>query len=276
MTTLPTNVSTGTSTWRIAKGKICTGREIDGTYRDWPHQERDRSQMVGIPERWAIYSGTTDSGDTYEKIEVILLTADGRVRLTCDRSSSTSSTMLMRGLACLEPGDTAVIEVNQAVKANAFGSKPTFVSVYRWNDKHGAENIVEKSEWAGEKLASVSASVEAAFRAHPLYKDKDKPESEKTEFDFFQDLLDERGWKPYRGNEAAWLKVFNGWLEGAQYDQIASIDPDDQDDEALWTLLRQLAHGVTSDPLGAKAPAKKPLPTKKPVATEEEDPFADE
>ena len=273
------------SRWRIADGKFKRGRDKDGTL-----EERDPNKMVGQIVAFRVFEGSGDKGP-YEQLEVDIQCRHGMEYVKVNKNMDkgywpTQGVGLAKFMCAVEEGKNYFIEPQLAKNTNSYGTRNTFVDVARLDENGRACALT--TEWDGEKFADISDAVFDALHKHPLYKDREAPkaESDKTERDWFLEMLEAKSWPEYEGNEAAYVEALNSELLKADNGAIAVEDMDDD----YFNFARQAWDAVNECPIGKTEPAKAEAATpkaevkkpglKKPSATPISDgqvnPFKDE
>lgn len=259
------NTSQGARAWRIAKGKVCRGREVDGTYEDAPN-----NQLVGRLVRVGIHEGVLDDGRPYQKVECDLETAHGVQSVGCSLSSMSSSLTFAEGLLDMAKGEIVCVTANQGKKPNKFGSFTTYANLYH------VDPITHKTTPATKPMFDENVGMDERLekaltdlRTHPAYAERPKRDEDEhevavettpSEFVLFCKLVAEKGWPLYGEVPRPYLDMAEK-LGGAKYGSEADV-PD-----AVWTKMREGA-GKAKDVPKAVAEAKKAL--------DDYDPFAEE
>ena len=266
------------SRWRIADGKFKRGRTQDDSL-----EERDPNKIVGQVTAFRVFEGSGDKGP-YEQLEVDVMTRSGmeyfKVNKNMDKGYwPTQGVGLAKYLNSVEPGQNYVFEPQLAKNPNSYGTKNTFVDMGRLDANNRACEV--QTDWDGMKFADISDEVFAALQKHPLYKDREAavPEAEKGEREWFNEMLEAKGWPEYAGNEAAYVEALNSELLKAENGAIA-VEDMDQD---YFNFARQAWDDVKDCPLNAnaeapKAEVKKPglkKPSATPISDGEVDAFPD-
>jgi hypothetical protein len=229
--------------------------------------------MIGRVTAFRIFEGEAPNGDPIKQLEVDLVTNQGLEYIKVNfnqmqRVWPTQGIALAKALTAITADDIVVIEPQRASKPNSFGSYNTFVNVDLWLADRGIRGTLQ-TDYDGQKFADIVDDVFDSLPDHPLYKDREqeKAEDEKSDFDFFNDYCKQKGFPLYADDPAGWLKVFNKWVEEQSWDQIASIDP--EDDAEYWEYFKGKVSECKTSPLGAA----KPAPKKGPAKADEYDPF---
>lgn len=258
------------SRWRIADGKFKKGREKDDSL-----ETREPNKIVGVITAFRVFCGEGDKGP-YEQLEVDVQARHGMEYIKVSKNMDkgywpTQGVGLAKFMCAVIPGRVYMIEPQLAAKDNSYGTRNTFVDVALWNEEKGRTEGVQTS-WDGQKFSEISDAVFEALRQHPLYKDREAPkrEDDKTEFDWFLEMIEAKGWPDWQGNEVAYVEALNSELLKAGNGAIAP----EQMDEDYFNFARQAWDGLAECPLNAKPSAPKGL--MKPATKEGRDPFKDE
>lgn len=256
--------------WRIANGKFRRGRG-DG-------EEHPVGRMVGFVKRFAIEEGTGDDGKVWKQLEVDLDTKEGfeRVKVNYNTDQNmwpTQGIGLAKVLATIDGSFPVVIEPSLSREVNKHGKHTTFVNVDKFNMATGRRETIQ-TDWDGQKFRDIADEVFEVFAKNPLYKNRERetPESEKGEFNWFLEMIEAKGWPDWQGNEAAYVEALNTELLKAGNGAIA---PEDMDED-YFNFARQAWDEAKDCPLHASKPAPKPKLSKPAPAPEEKDPFANE
>ena len=269
-----------TSRWRIADGQFRRGREIEGTL-----VSREPNRIVGIVTGFRVFSGNFDDGKPFTQLEVDVLTAEGMEYFKVNKNIKegwwpTQGVGLAKYLTEIKEGRTYIFEPQLAAKKNSFGSQNTFMDVSLWNETTRKAEMIQ-TEYDGQKFKDIADDVFEKLESHPLYKEREqeKAESEKTEKDWFLEMLEAKSWPAYEGNEAAYVEALNTELLKAENGAIAVEDMDDD----YFNFARQAWDQVNECPIGkaepAKAEVKKPglkKPSATPISDGETNPFKDD
>lgn len=253
-TQLPEKVQTynGPTSYRIAAGKICRGREQDNTLEVKP-------AILGYLRRVGVYSGTTQGGDSYTFLEADLDTRDGLVSVHTNVDSIVSSATFARGLMECVKDQLIQIEANQSSKANKHGTFSTYVNLFKV-DPVTFKSTPVKPEKDDRDLESLLTEIQS----HSAYKDRAPKEGSPdhvSEWEAFDAALKKRGWPTTSGPSQVYLEMCEKTAK-RKFETLGHVD------DETW---RNMALGLEQ----AKAMPKK-LAEWKPTEEEKYDPFADE
>ena len=235
-------------TYRFSRGKICTGREEDGTLVELP-------KIVGRIRRIGVHSGLTkETQIPYQQVEADIETSRGNVRIKASLSDktgkfqpSTSALSFSEGLLELAKDELCVITAQASTKKNAYGTYSTYANAWHYDGKTSPRPTrrrpIDKSKTMDEQWHLL----EAELRSHPAF--AERPASEKdeeagpTHFSEFCRECTEKSWTTPEQNPQGWLvylaKVAK---EPAPRASLASYTQDD------WGTLRQALASRTEIP----------------------------
>lgn len=212
------------SAWRIANGLICRGREADGTLESTP-------RLVGRLVRVGVHDGTTQDGETYQKVEADLLTSEGLVSIGCNTSAKTSSITFAGAIVQVRPDELICVEAAAAKKPNRYGSFSTYANLSRVNEKREKVPIKvgrDESVSMDERLEALLEQI----RAHPAFAprpNRDEASSDATrnpERDAFDAECEARDWPDSWGAPDEHLVLANASL-GKKLANLSELSADD-------------------------------------------------
>lgn len=254
---IPDTVKTysGPSAWRIADGKLRRGREVDGNLEE-------RTQVTGNLLRVGVHEGVTDDGQTYEKIECDLETANGIVSIGANTSSVTSSITFAQGLLECAKGELICIEPNKAKKANSRGTYSTYSNVFHVDRQTLKATQTKRWERTDETSDEQLESLKAQLRKHPAYAPRPNLSSEASEKDLFWAEVHPKGWPALDPAEKEYCELASKALSRSieSYSQMSDDD---------WNELR-----LAASKLNAVPKILKPALDRAAAAPVEDDPFA--
>lgn len=255
-TQLPDKIETGGiyETWRVAKGQLCRGREVDGTLEVHP-----TGQVLGYLRRIGIQAGIGDDGRPYENLEAELETKTGNTTVKASTASITSSASFARALLDCAKDQVIAIEAKQASKPNKHGTLGTYVNVYHvdpvtWKGAWVKPNEAHRNKELAELLDEI--------RTHPAYAERKRKEEDSSdippEFHAANDAAMKKGWPSIPSAPAAYLALINQ-AEKSTYLNLGEIP---------GTVWDKVAASIQKAPKMPKVIAD--------AAANEYDPFADE
>lgn len=213
---LPDEVATSTRSWRFAKGVICTGREIDGTYETRP-------AIVGYLRRVGIHEGTTQDGAEYAKLEAVIETKDGEVSIgaslkgTSNGGKPTYSSCMSFAAGLLDCDKDEIIQIKAAEssKVNRYGSKSTYANIFHVKSAGHAERTKDYPYPAelNDNLDGKLDHLIEQIRQHPAYGDRPVRETHEEEeagglpSDTFSAALAKAGWPSLAKAEKEYLAI---------------------------------------------------------------------
>lgn len=256
-TQTPERVQTyaGPEAWRISKGKICRGRDTEGTYEEHPFQ-----QILGQLRRVGIHAGMSDDGKPYEYVEADVEKDGHTVSVKVSTSSITSSCGMARGLLNAAAGEWIAIETRQSDKPNKHGVLVTYVNLFHVDPKTWKATPVKPP-----KDDRQQAELLAELRGHPAYADRParasqggEDEDGMSEFHAFDALVQSKGWAGVLSAPEGYLSIANKAAK-ADYKTLGDVP------EAVW---KQMAASAAKADKCPKAVSD--------AASAEPDPFADE
>lgn len=233
------NTRTGGEAWRIAGGKLCRGREINGTYKEHPH-----GQVLGYLQRVGIFDGIAEDGSPYQYVEADFERNGEIVSVKCSTSSITASLTMIRSLLEVAPGELVALEPRLGTTPTTKGGYPTYVNLSR----------VEEGTWKATPIKPERDERDlddllAELRQHAAYGERPRKgaESEGEEFHAFNDLVVSKGWPAVLDHPTGYLSIIQKATKIA-YDRLTDVPAD------VWTQMAASATKATKLPTALAQP----------------------
>ena len=251
------NAGTITS-WRIADGKIRTGRPEDDNEVILDH-------VVGLPIRFGIVpEGMTKEGIAIpEKFRIVLKRAETGESFSLHmRLDSTQARNLMGALSLWDNRSYLSISPNRSDKPNKYGKHVTYVNVKQCEGPNKWVSL--RFDMSGMDWADVPGELADELAAFPEWKPW-TPRGEEEQggpWEEMSDWLTSQGFESYRG-QLGYKAILEKGLKKASVDDFTADDWA----KAKATMEAACKRGMIPDDLKAATP---------PVASEADyDPFAD-
>lgn len=232
------NTRTGGEAWRIAAGKLCRGREVNGTYEEHPN-----GQVLGYLRRVGIYDGIGDDGTPYQYVEADFERNGETVSVRCSTGSINASLTMIRSLLEVARGELIALEPRQGATPTKKGGYPTYVNIYRVDEGTWKTTPIkpERDERDLDQLLD-------ALRAHPAYAERPRraTDSEGEEFHAFNDLVVSRGWPAVLDHPSGYLQIIHKATKIA-YDRLSDVPPE------VWAQMATSAAKATKLPAALAA-----------------------
>jgi hypothetical protein len=227
------DTSRGMTSYRIANGALCQGSEKRGNLVTV-------SKALGKLLRISIHEGTgKDDGVWFQRLEADFETNKGPVRIHAPLSNAgvakpgIAATSFAEGLLDLALHEVAVVEPDQSVKPNRFGSYTTFARVYHYDVKTGkTRSTLRRDRNPNQTLEDQWAELEAELRDHPAYKDR-KAEAADTHLSLLSAECKAKGWPTPEENPEGYVKMCQEVLGDPMIEKLSDID------EELWGEVRE-------------------------------------
>ena len=245
-TAVPDRVDTGSGlkNWRIADGKIRSGREVDGSLEE-------RSQILGRLLRIGTHEGVgTNDGKPYAYLEAELEANGEHFRVRTSLESAVASSMFGHALLGTALGDIIVIDARKSDTPTPRGSFVTFVNVSIYNPETGKAIQIRKAdlpEIPGESSADRIPYILDLLKEHPAWalrpvKDEGEGGSAKpTARERFEKFVSGKDWPAVDDMLDAYLTVASD-IGGRKYTAIADV-PD-----VVWNQMRAAAEELDEVP----------------------------
>lgn len=279
-TNIPSSVETGTKTWRISDGSICTGRESEGTLET-------REAIVGYLRRVGIHEGVTQTGDEYAKLEAEIETNEGMVSVSTPLKNATSGKptyssciSFAEGLIDCAKGELIQIKAGQSKQLNKYGKHSTYANVHHIVQQPSGKFTAQQTKkfpWVGDMPEYGDELLNALIeqvKKHDAYADRPKranAEDETDSWDAFQSALENAGWPSVPEAKAEYLKIASK-AGGETYAELADVPG------SVWDGMAGVVMDGKPMPkaLQAVADAKANAKPSGAAAGAIDDPFADE
>lgn len=266
-------INTGASSqnYRIAGGKVCTGREEDGSYRVVP-------RLVGLLKRVGIHAGITQDGTEYQKLECDLETSEGLVHLGAsypeDRSRvAVAVVTLGEGLLAVEKDELIAIDSSRSKEKNKHGKFTCYANVYHVDPKSlvptwAKKKVTEKGTAPLENMEEI----ERHLAEHPAWAPRPKRDAESED-------AEDSSW----GLLANEIRVKGIWPDTEKYEkEYLKVCQRMDDEDRPFTAWAQVPEEIVLELIEKHRAGKvigplKDLPKATKAAAEDEyDPFEDE
>ena len=243
-TAVPERVDTGSGlkNWRIADGKIRSGREVDGSLEE-------RSQILGKLLRIGTHEGVGNDGKGYSYLEAELEANGDHFRVRTSLESAVASSMFGHALLGTALGDIIVVDARKSDTPTPRGSFVTFVNVSIYNPETGKAIQIRKAdlpEIPGETSADRIPYIIDLLKEHPAWalrpvKDEAEGNGKPTARQRFEQFVSGKDWPAVDDMLEAYLTVA-GEIGGRKYTAIADV-PD-----VVWNQMRAAADELDEVP----------------------------
>lgn len=283
-------VQSGGSSWRFGNGKICRGREEEGTLEM-------KDSVTGLLTRVGFYDHTLDTGKRVYKVECDLKLSNGEAfhigagLLDDDFAFRPSMSALQFAHALSELTEkNAVIKITCSKGEDYTDDKgrqrkgSTYVNVFRVDAKNNTIKVEWPKKDKNAPRESVSQrwqalNIDAKIKGHPLYKEREPREAKSASsspsspaFDAFCSMCKKYGYPTPEQAATEWLGVFAQLMKDNPPPTLGHLN------EAEWEAATQ---GIkrrfdANTPPKAIVEAKARLEaTQQKALGDEYDPFAD-
>lgn len=261
------------SSWRVASGAICKGREADGTYQT-------KEKIVGRLRRVGVHFGILQDGTPYGQAEADVETANGHERVKVSltdldgkEKGSSASLSFLWGLLQLAKDELFILTASQSKEPNKYGKHATYANFYHLAPGQSQGRPISKRPRSEEDLDTAVEKLRDELKGHPAYADRPSNESDDehgnatTHLSAFCKECAEKGWSTPETLPGPWLALLTDFYKRPK---AASSLADFTDDE--WGQIRLKLQGNKDAPKAIKAAEA----VKAPAAPAEDDPFASE